>query len=600
MCGIAGIVDKIDKKVNYDDLRRMTDLISHRGPDGEGHYINHNVGLGHRRLAIIDLTNAGNQPMRDKDNIIVFNGEIYNYVEIRKELESKGYGFKTKTDTEVILKAYECWGKDCVKRFNGMWAFAIFDKSKDEIFISRVRFGIKPFYYAKIESRFLFGSEIKQILEFKTYRKVNRKALYDFLFLSYLHHTEDTFFDGVKSLLPGHSIIFNTKTTNYKIEKYYELQRIKINDKQKISDSVKMYKEGFYNSIKFRLRSDVKVGSCLSGGLDSSYVAMVASENYKSKEKFTAITAKSIDPSNDESGFAKKVAHYCNLNWMITEPSSDDFYGSIDKIVYSQEEPFASPSMFMQYYVMKKAKEEGCIVMLDGQGGDETLLGYERYFIAYLKSIYNPFKFVSELFKLSNNSRLSTLKLLQYYLYFGFSKIRIKRILSKSDFILEQNHKYFNKDLAKEFQKASVDIFQLQKKEICELQLPKLLKFEDRSSMAHSIEARVPFVDHKLVEMAVSLPTGHKINKGWSKYVLRKSYQRKGLEEISWRKNKFGFEAPTKKWMDNKEFFIADIKESSFLDNILKKDYSYEKLDHNTLWKLYNVAKWAQTFNVQY
>ena len=599
MCGIAGIINKNNTKVNHEDIKLMTDIITHRGPDGEGHFVSENIGFGHRRLAILDLSKAGHQPMIKSDIVLVFNGEIYNYLEIREELEALGEEFNTNTDTEVVIKAYKQWSYECVKKFNGMWAFALFDKNEDKIFISRDRFGIKPFYYFENNSQFYFGSEIKQILPFLTSTKVKKQILYDFLYLSYHHHTENTFFDGIKSLIAGHNMIFDNKTKDIKIEKYYDLKKESKNYKT-LDESVNAYKNKFKRAIELRLRSDVKVGTCLSGGLDSSYVAKVASENYESNSRFTAITAKSIDAVNDESHYAKIVADRYNLNWKITEPSKEDFFNSIDDVIYNQEEPFGSPSIIMQYFVMKKAKDEGCIVMLDGQGGDETLLGYERYFIPYLSSIKNPIKRIKEFRKLSKNSKLSLKQLLYYYLYFGIPKIRERYLLKRNNYILKENKMYFNRGLAATFKKSSKDLISLQKKELLEIQLEKLLKFEDRNSMAHSIEARVPFIDYKLVECALAIPAKFKINKGWSKFILRKSYGSDAPSEIVWRKNKFGFEAPTKKWMKEKQFLLQTITESAFLDNIINKESSLKELDDNTLWKLFNIAKWSEKFNVEY
>ncbi len=598
MCGIAGIVNKdISNDVVVVDIKLMTDIISHRGPDGEGCYIYKNLGLGHRRLAILDLSENGKQPMEFDDLIISFNGEIYNYIEIREELRKLGYQFVTETDTEVIIKAYQQWSEDCVLKFNGMWSFSIFDKKRNKLFISRDRFGIKPFYYYDDKKSFYFGSEIKQILPFVKNRKVDKQILYDFLFLSYHHHNENTFFKDIKSLLPGHNMIFDLNTSNFSIKQYYDLQPQDKRDGS-LDETISSYKNEFEASLKLRLRSDVKVGTCLSGGLDSSYVAKIASQNYEGK--FTAITAKSIDPKNDESKYAKIVADKYNLNWKITTPSKVDFFNSIDKIIYSQEEPFGSPSIVMQYFVMQKAKEEGCIVMLDGQGGDETLLGYERYYIPYLKTIKSPIKRLKVFKELSDNSKLSYKNLFLYYLYFSFPAIRKYSLLNKNKYILKKNKKYFNSSLIEEFKESSKNLFELQKNELTKIQLQKLLKFEDRNSMAHSIEARVPFIDYRLVENALSVPSAYKIKDGWSKYILRKCYGNDAPKEIVWRKNKFGFEAPINKWMSDKSFFINEIKESDFLSNVVDQNFSFESLDKNTIWKLFNVAKWAKAFNVNY
>ncbi len=600
MCGIAGIINRNKQAVGIGALKTLTDPIAHRGPDGEGHYLYDNMGFGHRRLAIIDLTSAGHQPMEKDGLTITYNGEIYNYLELRKELEELGYSFTTHTDTEVILKAYAAWGTECVERFNGMWAFAILNKNEKKIFLSRDRFGIKPCYYYEGENEFVFGSEIKQILPFLKTREVNRQALYDFLYLSYQDHNDNTFFKGIKMLLPGHNMQIDLDDVSVSISKYYELRKINVDDIKDIDGAIAKYQESFEKSIDFRLRSDVKVGTCLSGGLDSSYVAQVASEKYKGEEAFTAITAKSMDSTNDESEYARKVAEACSLNWKVTKPSQYDFQKFTESIIYNQEEPFTTPSIFMQFFVMQAAKSEGCVVMLDGQGGDETLLGYERYFVPYLKSIKNPIKFIREFYLLIKNSKLSLRQLLLYYLYFGSSRVKAQSILRNNRYILKENQKYIDQTLSGAFEKASKDLFELQKLELTSLQLPKLLKFEDRNSMAHSIEARVPFVDHKLIELAVSLPQDYKIHRGWSKYVLRRSFGINGLEAIVWRKNKLGFEAPTRKWMENKSFFVKAIRDSKFMDSVIDKNYALENLNENKIWKLYNITKWAELFDVKY
>ena len=478
-----------------------------------------------------------------------------------------------------------------------MWSFSLYDKEKNKIFISRDRFGIKPFYYYDNSNSFYFGSEIKQLIPFLNNNKVDRQVLYDFLYLSYQNHTQHTFFENIKSLPPGHNLIYCLDNNKYTIEKYYDLKKedTVFTD---LSSSVNAFKEKSEDSIKLRLRSDVKVGTCLSGGLDSSYIAKVASEHYEGK--FTAITAKSIDLKNDESHYAGIIAETYKLNWKITEPTTKDFFNAIDDVIYSQEEPFGSPSIILQYFVMKKAKEEGCKVMLDGQGGDETLLGYERYFIPYLKNIKNPIKRIKEFRALTNNSRLNLKQLFLFYIYFSIPYIKELYTFKKSKFILTKNKKYFNKKLSSEFSRSSKNIFELQKKELMEIQLPKLLKFEDRNSMAHSIEARVPFIDNFLIEKSLTIPEKYKINKGWSKFILRKSFGKDAPKEIVWRKNKFGFEAPAEIWMNNKEYFRKTISESVFLDNVIDKKFPIEKLENNTIWKLFNIAKWAETFNVEY
>lgn len=388
MCGIAGIISK--GSIDKNSIEQMTSCVSHRGPDGYGYYLDDRFALGHRRLAILDLSDAGHQPMEYMQRyIITYNGEIYNYIEIRKELEKEGYTFQSKTDTEVIMAAYSFWGSDCVNHFNGMWAFALFDKEKKIFFLSRDRFGVKPLYYAQIGDMFVFGSEIKQLLLFSENRFVNKKILIDYLVCGFSEHTEETFFEGIYSLAGGHNLTYCLQKHTFCIEKFYHLVLDKTAEKIEEEQAIEKYKEEFLRSIRFRLRSDVKVGTCLSGGLDSSSVAATASDQYylESRLKFQAIHAKSTEIETQESDYAEKLASEKPIELHILTPSVEDFLAAIDDVFYTQEEPFGSPSVFMQFFVMKKAREIGSIVMLDGQGGDETLLGYERYYPAYLFSL---------------------------------------------------------------------------------------------------------------------------------------------------------------------------------------------------------------------
>jgi len=602
MCGIAGIINKDRTPVDLKSLKAMTDAVKHRGPDGEGHFIDENIGFGHRRLAIIDLSEAGHQPMEKDGLVITFNGEIYNYIEVRQELEDNGLTFSTETDTEVILKAYQYWGDDCVHRFNGMWAFVILDKAKNKIFISRDRFGIKPFYYYENEKAFFFGSEIRQLLSQLENRKVNRQILFDFLYLGYHHHNENTFFDGISALAPGHNMIFDIQKSEYRIEKYYSLIVNEEHAKLSFDDALELFRKTMDEAIELRLRSDVRVGTCLSGGIDSSYIAATAAKSYneKSEEQFTAITAKSVEKKTDESHFAKIVVDKSNLDWKITEPSKEDFFKVVDQVIETQEEPFGTPSIIMAYFVMKKAKEEGCTVLLDGQGGDESLLGYDRYFSAYVNQQKGVFKKLRSAFEVSKNSKLSFKDVLLYNMYFNNASIRALRQTRKHAYIKSEFEAMMNKNLLREVAEANKDIRKLQQFEITKVQMQKLLKYEDRNSMHFSIETRVPFVDYKVVELAYSLPFSYKMHEGWSKYILRKSAKGKLPDDIVWRRNKFGFEAPTKTWLSEKESFFDEIKNSSFIKEFVDVKKLNNTIDDNSFWKLYNIAVWAEKFKVQF
>jgi asparagine synthase (glutamine-hydrolysing) len=603
MCGITGIINKNNLPCDEILLRAVNDSIKHRGPDGDGFYVYKNLGFGHRRLAIIDLTDSGKQPMELNDRYyITYNGEVYNYIEIRAELIKAGVAFKSATDTEVILKAYEFWGEDCVHHFNGMWAFAIFDKQNETVFISRDRFGVKPLYYINTPDKFAFGSEIKQLLGFGIKAKVNKQILADYFYIGYANHTNETFFSDIFQLEPGCNIKFFLKGVNPEITRYY---RLKVNEevnKLPEQEAINFYISKLNDAINLRLRSDVVVGSCLSGGLDSSYISSYASSLHisKSEGRFKAVTARSVQSDNDESLYAKMVADYAKLDWHVTSPDTSDYLKVLDKVIGLQEEPFGGPSVVMQYYVFKMAKDNNCVVMLDGQGGDETLLGYERYYASYFNTIGIAQKF-KLLFSAPKNSKLTFLELLKYIFYFNNFLIRRTFLLNKSPYLKKELASLFNNKLLRNIIDKTKNICELQIFEIQSHQLRTLLMYEDKNSMAHSIETRLPFLDYRAVEAAVSINCDYKIKDGWTKYALRKSgTDNKVLPfEIAWRRNKIGFEAPSKLWLSQKEEMIKIFKASLFLNAFI--DFNKIKVwDDATYWKILNVFKWQLIYKVEY
>ena len=597
MCGISGIINKNNKSVEELLILQMTDIIAHRGPDSSGSYLYKNIAFGHRRLSILDLSSSGHQPMKYLDDLVItYNGEIYNFIEIREELIQKGYIFDSNSDTEVILKAYHCWGKTCVNYFNGMWSFSILDIKQKIVFCSRDRFGVKPFYYIENNDLFSFGSEISQLLPFLPNRILNKKVALDYLISGIEECSNETFFKDIYLLKGGHNLVFDLQTNSYEIERYYNL---KLSDQK--NTSVDDYIQELKRSITLRLRSDVKVGTCLSGGIDSSTISSFASTIYQnSNEKFMAIHAKSSEYKTDESEFAKIVSKIANINLNFVEPSYSDFKSNILSIIKIQQEPFGSLSIIMQYFVFKKAKELGCIVMLDGQGGDETLLGYERYYPAIVKSKKGIAK-LKALLQSSKNSRLSLLDTIKYQYYFSNYKLRLKRLKFKNSFYKSEILNEYESEELRIISESYNDISILQKNEIESSQLPHLLKYEDRNSMANSIESRLPFLDYKLVELSLNTNNSLKIKDGWTKFILRKAAETILPKEIVWRKTKLGFNAPEKTW--TKEFeneMIKEIEQSEILNNFIhfKKLY-FKNLDLRTKWRLYNFSVWEKEFKVK-
>jgi asparagine synthase (glutamine-hydrolysing) len=604
MCGLSGLISKTKAEVQRSLLQQMNQIIRHRGPDADGFYYWNNVGLAHRRLSILDLSEEGNQPMHFSDRYtIVYNGEIYNYLEIKEELLGLGYAFKSATDTEVILAAYDCWSDSCLERFNGMWAFAILDKSNNELFCSRDRFGIKPFYYTDNGEYFAFGSEIKQLLPLQNSIKADRVVLIEYLLINIDNHCERTYFEDIFALLPGHSMRIFLTDFKVQIQQYYSLyDRVKPKHNKLIDDTATL-KAILKSSVSLRLRSDVTVGTCLSGGLDSSAISAIASKEYvdKTGRKFTAIHARSSERETDESGYANEVASYNDMDMHIVTPKTEDFVQLVDEVVYTQEEPFGSPSMFMGYHVFQKAKELGCKVMLNGQGGDEVLLGYERYFTSYLYSL--PFyQRIKELILQANNSGLSYKETFLYYFYFSSFRIRKAKLIRES-LIKHELLKAIPFDTLKKSVDSFKDIYELQKLEVSTIQLPHLLRYEDRNSMRHSIETRLPFLDYRMVEASISMKPEYKIRDGWTKYILRKALIGILPDSVIWRKNKLGFNAPEKTWLNHHE---VKMKEEISQSKLLKEIVDHEKLldIFSTLslknkWKYYNIAVWERVYKVQ-
>lgn len=596
MCGISGIITSTDDLSRIHD---MNDLISHRGPDGCGVHFGKDFCFGHRRLAIVDLSAAGDQPMSYLDRyIIVYNGEVYNHIELRAELSDLGYSFISTTDTEVIIAAYDAWGDKCVEHFNGMWSFAIYDELERIIFCSRDRFGVKPFYYSNLSGLFVFGSEIKQLLDFQPARRANKKIVIDFIVSNLSEHTNETFFENIYALQAGHNLVFDLNEHNFHISRWYFIKEdCSLRDFSEV-EAVEWFKSKLFSSVDYRLRSDVLVGCCLSGGIDSSSVAAVAANKYNGlvEERFKGIHVRSSDVETDESNYATIVAHNSDIDLSIITPLTEELLEVIDSVVYYQEEPFPDASIFMQYFVMEKARKLGCSVMLSGQGGDETLLGYERYYPAYLLSL-PLWQSLKAFFQSYKNSRLSPLELLAYCFYFTLWPLRRWRLKWKLDFLKPE---CFEKtEWLKEIAKSYFSINNLQKIEILHVQLPHLLRYEDKNSMAHSVETRLPFLDYRLVEASLSMDVKHKIKGGWTKYILRKSMEGILPNQIIWRKNKLGFDAPEKTWTDSiKHQMHADILSSKILSSLCSREIELNKLDNKTLWKLYSIAKWEMIYDV--
>lgn len=591
MSGISGIVYK-NQKAEHKDIKAMNDLIIHRGPDGEGFYLDDSLALGHRRLIVSDLSDEAAQPMYYKDLVIVFDGRIYNAAELRDELTDLGYTFKTDCETEVLLAAYDCWGQSSVYKLNGMWSFAIYDKKNQILFCSRDRFGTRPFYYTSLGDKFIFGSEIKQLLQFMPYRIADKAILADFLVCGFTNHTDKTFFKNIYCLMGGYNLIFDLKKHSFKIYQYYFVDNT---TPKKIS--IEDFKKVFFQAVKTDFPSNVKVGSCLSGGLDSSSVVAAISDLTKknNNKDFVCIHAKSTENRTDESNYAKLVAESKNIDLKLIKPSLEDFINSIDEVCYIQEEPFLGLSIFMQYFVMKEAKKNNCKVLFDGQGSD-GLFGNSYYYVLGLLTL--PFySALKSLIKYIRSTKLQILRLIVCCIYFSSFPLlnlrqRLKYSFLKSEYLPDFE---WNKKKARAFS----SIIELQLLELYNTCLPALMRYDDKNSMWHSIETRFPFLDKRLLETILGLEDDYKVHDGWIKYILRKALENDLPKEVVWRKSKFGFYAPEKSWLSGiHSIMIEGIKSNKILKKIFKYNVNLEKLDNLVLWRLFSISKWIDIFSV--
>lgn len=647
MCGIAGVLD-LRGNLYIDRFKKMSDVIKHRGPDDEGFYFynenqeifafgndtpseikeeleysidniiysNYNLALAHRRLSILDTSSSGHQPMCNANIVITYNGEIYNYIEIREELKSEGYYFETDGDTEVIIKAYLHWGEKCVNKFNGMWAFVIWDKAKKILFCSRDRLGEKPFYYYKEKERIVFGSEIKQLFEYGLEPRVNEKILFTFLFYGIHDHSYETFFENVFTLQGGYNMIIKLEKSNSKLSidkyKYWEVDNKNNNRITRFDKAAEHIGSQLEKSIYFRLRSDVEVGSCLSGGLDSSSVVSIATKQLKQNgydvKNFKTFTA-CYDNSKevDERYYSDMIVKESGCSNFKVKPNEEKLKDDLKNLVWHQDEPFGSLSIFAGWCVMEQVKNNNVKVLLDGQGGDETLLGYERFYAYHLKEMLCNFefkKFVKEFVLSSENSKLKLRDLFAYFVYFNNKNIRKKRLSHKTSKFLNYKFrvKYKNQNIVDDMLQFK-SLEEVQKNELTRA-IGHLLRYEDRNSMAHSVEARVPFLDHIFVEAAIAIPNECKLKDGWTKAALREYMEDKMPKEVTYRKNKLGFSVPQKKWLDD----INDYFKETLLDNprsakYFNMDYIREifdkKINHDFRFKFIVVETWMRVFDVK-
>lgn len=629
MCGIAGFCYKGSELICPELLlKRMTDIMAHRGPDAEGQWSDGKVALGHRRLSIIELSSESNQPMVSIDGrfVLIFNGEIYNYIELKEELKQKGNTFKTNSDSEVIIEAYRSWGVDCFNRFNGMWALALYDKESQILILSRDRFGVKPLYYVHNDKHLVFASEMKAILAaFPEYRVRNNACISRYLMCSRNENSDsETFFKDIMSFPSAKYAVFSLVDNRMDFSDYWKVEYEIFYEKWiKGKNPYKTFRGLFENAILIRLRADVEVGACLSGGIDSSAIVGCASKKYgKRMHTFSSVYA---DEECNEEYYIKKV----NEKWQTIPhyvwPDHDEknLARFIKEITYYHEQPSNGASLYSQYKVMEEASKN-VKVLLDGQGADELFAGYVLYYAYLVNELCQKNTFFSRFQALTiigiicaiwpevmasiNTEYLVAILGLKNSLKFlnksSVSNLRLKRTYS----MFTEEFKDAT-GIIEEKQRIIPDCKSLLNNKLCSDvlydSLPSLLHNEDGNSMAFSIETRVPFLDYRIVEFALALNDNYKIRSQWTKWLVRKSLKDYYPKEVFKRKNKMGFPAPFGKWLKEgtvkeelKEVIMSFAERKIVPKTTIEKYYEAHinnECDNNAiLFRFYSMEIWLR------
>lgn len=570
MCGIAGVVSP-DKTLSRAVLHQMTNSISHRGPDGEGHWVHSNgqIGFGHRRLAVLDLSDEGRQPMHYADGryTVVFNGEIYNYLELRSTLKKRGYTFASHSDTEVLLASFQDQQEDCLSQLDGMFAFAIWDNAKHRLFCARDRFGEKPFYYAIHDGALFFASEMKALWAAGVPREVSDSMLFRFLARGQLRNQDDlaeTFFSNIFQLKPAHCFSISAQDLEVKQRKYWSIDHEAVNHDITEDDAAERFRELFNQSVAMRLRSDVPVGSSLSGGLDSSLIVCTI-DAIRNEPRHPQATFSATFPgfAKDERKYMQYVIDQTNVTPHFVAPDASRMVDDWETMVYHQEEPFGSASIYAQFCVMRLAKAAGVTVLLDGQGADELLAGYPfyfRHFHAELRST-NRSLWKSErehharIHGGAASSRTTTAKnvvkrfIPESILLRRSANLEKKMLAGFVDREFLETH--FERSCRSRVSGRQAGLAQSLCRSCFEGGLVELLQYADRNSMAFSREVRLPFLSHQLTEFLFSLPSTMKIKEGVTKYIMRRAFADLLPPDICNRQDKIGYEPPQDRWLES-------------------------------------------------
>lgn len=623
MCGLVGILQKKGKAVEGHVLASMLSTLQHRGPDDEGSLFEGAVALGHKRLSIID-TQCGHQPMHAEHVSIVFNGEIYNYLELRDQLIQLGHSFHTKSDTEVILRMYLQYGEECVARLNGMFAFLIFDRRRNTVLAARDHLGIKPLYFSPRPEALLFASEIKALFKFPgVNNEPDDSALRDYLIFQFVLG-ERTLFRGIYKVLPGHLQVINLDDLSIRTLCYWEPHfRLDLEHTEKYF--VEQLRSLIEDAARIQMRSDVPLGTYLSGGLDSSIVTILASRH--SSQPIKTFTGRFPEgPEFDESDYAQEVVQACNAQSYVVVPDEVEFVELLPKLIWHMDEPAAGPGLFPQYIMACAARREVKVV-LGGQGGDEIFGGYARYVVAYLEQALKGAIFETNEENehiVSLPSILPNLPALKQYIpmlqgfwregAFAPMDLRYFQLIDRSAAALEIFTEEFRATLDHQgaFERFQTIFNHPDTKSYYNKMthfdmvssLPALLHVEDRVSMAASLESRVPLLDHRVVDLVTSMPAPLKFKGAEMKYALKRAIGDILPPCILHRKEKMGFPVPLHLWARRKaREFMSDTLLSNacrmrgiFDAEAVEKLLSGERPFGRRIWGLLNLELWYRQF----
>lgn len=561
MCSIAGIISP--SSINPQQLRAMHATMQHRGPDGEGFYEHKGIALAHHRLRVIDTSTASDQPFRYMDRyVLVYNGELYNYKALRQTLQSIGFHFRTDGDTEVMVAAYAAYGKDCLQHFDGMFAFAIWDKATGNFFAARDRFGEKPFYYHynKDAQTLLFASEIKALLAAGINNSPNHALLYNYLTLGHTKQVawpDNTFYEHIFQLPPSHFISMEANQEPV-VDRYFDLDK-EAKESLPEQEVIQQFSSLLHASVETRLEADVPCGTSLSGGIDSSTIAALCNQSSNTSFSHRAFSAVFPGFAKDESTQIQQVSQQCRLTSYTTTPSAQDLADQLKSLLHYQDEPIGSASVFAQWCVYKLAKEQGVTVLLDGQGADEVLGGYTKYTHWFLQERINSKGWTeaqaqAQIFRKNNfldawSWRNRVAAMLPTWTAISLKKRAVRQ---------QEQNPYINTAYRRSYAdadgifKPTVDkLNDIQYFDLMVMGLEELLRYADRNAMAHSREVRLPFLQHQLVQFVLSQPSEFRFRNGFTKWILRESMKDQLPKEIVWQKGKTGFEPPQEVWMQD-------------------------------------------------